>query len=725
MTFIYFFIIPFIIILLFIIIILYKKIKSIKNYLAKEIAEITEKLSKLAYGNLTTAFDLKNSTPCKKKSNLFLNEIINLKKQFNEITCEPLNRICYVGSDPYNEGYKCGYLIGEKCESNSEIVILVSTNLNVINMFLRVKGFTSILKEKFPTLKIIEVFEANADKEKTYEFLKNTLHKKQNIKGIYSTGSSMGPIVSKCLLDLNKAGKIFCINHDIDKEIAISIKHKAISAALITNTLAQGQDSVVHIFNHIVKNWKPIQPRLLTFIDFINYDNLNKYWDFYKNELQKTEEIINNLIKPLKKSEKKIKIMVFGEDWNTIFLQINTGINDASQLLKKFNAQVDLFIINQAKNSKDDVVKKIDDLIKKAITEKYDGIVTYIGKKEIVPYLNKAASSGIPIVTYNSEPNNLRDMVKWLNDTSKELENFSNEYQSGHEQINNAMKEILNTIQFMVSRIIQQTESAKKGVDSVENIMGLLNESVTKEEKQMKAVMVLSEISNHLSGMINNFNTYINEMKEVQSNVNFSVEKISAMNDYSKQINSILHMIEEISSQTKLLSLNAAVEASRAGESGKGFKVVADEVGKLSEKSNRSTNSVSEIIKNIQNLIIDSNEAMNKSKDKIDIQVKNITDAINNIENVSGKLILTMNTVKSITEENRKNISEMKNSSNTMAEIINDSSNKAQDNTSAIEEISATIAEITQQFNEMNKQTNTISDIVKVLKGSVAQFYTE
>ncbi len=207
-------------------------------------------------------------------------------------------------------------------------------------------------------------------------------------------------------------------------------------------------------------------------------------------------------------------------------------------------------------------------------------------------------------------------MIKWLNDTSIELEHFSNEYQSGHEQINIAMKEILNTIQFMVNRISQQTESAKNGVVSVENIMGLLNESVKKEEKQTKSVLVLSEISSQMSKMINNFNSYINEMKEVQVKVNFSVKKISDMNEHSKQINSILHMIEEISSQTKLLSLNAAIEASRAGESGKGFKVVANEVGKLSEKSNKSTNSVSDIIKNIQKIIIDSNEAMNKSKDK-------------------------------------------------------------------------------------------------------------
>ena len=132
------------------------KIKNLKISFFEEIKEITEKLSKLAYGNLTTSFDLKKND--KNKNLNYLNdEIFSLKKQFNEITSEPLNRICYVGADPYHEGYNSGIIFGENCPINSEIIVLVTSNLNTIYIFLRVKGFTTVLKEKYPSLKITEI----------------------------------------------------------------------------------------------------------------------------------------------------------------------------------------------------------------------------------------------------------------------------------------------------------------------------------------------------------------------------------------------------------------------------------------------------------------------------------------------------------------------------------------------------------------------------------------
>src|SRR4030042_3588156 len=159
-----------IILLLFYISFIKKNIKKFKNDLLGQLKDITEKLINLANGNFNISFIIDNSNNIKK--DIFNDQIITLKKKFNEIVSDPINRICYVGADSYHEGQKIGYLIGQNCPENSDIIILVTSNLKATYANLRVKGMQKVLKEKFPKITIAEIFEANADNESAYNFLK-------------------------------------------------------------------------------------------------------------------------------------------------------------------------------------------------------------------------------------------------------------------------------------------------------------------------------------------------------------------------------------------------------------------------------------------------------------------------------------------------------------------------------------------------------------------------
>lgn len=126
----------------------------------------------------------------------------------------------------------------------------------------------------------------------------------------------------------------------------------------------------------------------------------------------------------------------------------------------------------------------------------------------------------------------------------------------------------------------------------------------------------------------------INSMSNIQESVETAQNIIDDLSEKSNEISSMLDIIKNIAKQTKLLSFNASIEASRAGEYGKGFSIVAQEINKLALNSNDSAEEISRTILSMKNSIIESKKAMEKCTKKVDegTEVSNKTlEVFNNI----------------------------------------------------------------------------------------------
>ncbi|MBI4848665.1 MAG: HAMP domain-containing protein [Nitrospirae bacterium] len=161
-------------------------------------------------------------------------------------------------------------------------------------------------------------------------------------------------------------------------------------------------------------------------------------------------------------------------------------------------------------------------------------------------------------------------------------------------------------------------------------------------------------------------NETINGMSRIAKSVNKSADTIEALGKASEQIGEIINVINDIASQTNLLALNAAIEAARAGEQGRGFAVVADEVRKLAERTTSATKEIGDMIKSIQNDTKNAVESMQSGTKEVDTEVElanqagqslsQILEAIKNVTDMVQQIAAAVEEQSSAGEEISSNL---------------------------------------------------------------------
>jgi len=269
------------------------------------------------------------------------------------------------------------------------------------------------------------------------------------------------------------------------------------------------------------------------------------------------------------------------------------------------------------------------------------------------------------------------------------------------EQNKNAVERLKNSFKNIINEIVKQNNIVDNTYSKANN---LSNKIVEESENLEKIKQFMHETYESLSKATDTIQNTIEDIRKNAENENELAAKLNTLSDEAQNVNNVLSVIKEIADQTNLLALNAAIEAARAGEHGRGFAVVADEVRKLAEKTQKSLGEIGSTINVVIQEIMDTSAQMQESSAHINELSLKTGDIQEDINLISQKLNEAIDNVNRFAEEIGIIVKTMKEFMNDMKEVENISdSNKDkiiqnEKNIEEIEKIANKILEEIKQF---------------------------
>lgn len=453
-----------------------------------------------------------------------------------------------------------------------------------------------------------------------------------------------------------------------------------------------------------------------------NLTALRQGWKAYRGQLNNIIALSNNnqsaqaaeiLVGSLNKFEFLDDLLVKVIDARKDFINAETRAAAAEYERTKFILIVSVIVVilisvSMAVYLSRSINASIDYLI---------GIANHVAKGNLKVDVTPKSNDEFGMLTnaFAETVKQLKSLIEGITATADNLVNFSDQLTSNADQSALATQQVANSISNVAFNMTKQGEQVNSSVDEINEMTKNIAAFEKLSEQSSKAANDVADIAQNGRVAVTGA---VSQMETIAASVTESAEVIRQLAARSEEISQISDTISAIAEQTNLLALNAAIEAARAGEHGRGFAVVADEVRKLAEGSALAASKIADLIRVIQNDTTRAVERMeqgmqdvqsgksvvDKSGDSFSTIVQAVIGLTQNAEHI-------LNAARSSSEKINKLVAVMDALNKTSAAV----SQEAESVSAATEQLSASMDEIAGASKNM-------SDMAQKLKDSTSQF---
>ena len=358
-------------------------------------------------------------------------------------------------------------------------------------------------------------------------------------------------------------------------------------------------------------------------------------------------------------------------------------------------------------------------LNKRGDVTKYEG-----GFKEIVSGFNKTLDTTVAPILEGSEildimsSGDLTARVKGdykgdhqlikdrINKLGESLSNVIRDVTEAIEATASASSQISSSAEEMASGAQEQSAQTTEIASAIEQVTSTILETTKNANIAAESTKSAGEIAKEGGKIVKDTVDGINKIAEV---VSVAAETVSKLGKSSDQIGEIVQVINDIADQTNLLALNAAIEAARAGEQGRGFAVVADEVRKLAERTTKATHEIRIMITQIQKETFGAVESINLGTEQVKLGREKAFQAGNSLKEIitsSDGVVEIVNQVATASEQQARGSEQISKNIEMISNITQQSATGIQQIARAAEDLSRLTENLQNLINQFKVDGN-------------------